>query len=92
MTNDGDGHSVKTSEAADDRGVITVTPVSVNLGKVLEKPLNEIERVWTIRMTSQLNALKRGHRILFCLFFGGHNQTVPAAAARGVTSKPPHLI
>ena len=58
---------MKTRKPADNRRVVSVATVAVKFRKVFEQPLDEIERVWSIRMARKLYAFKRGRSVL-CFF------------------------
>jgi hypothetical protein len=62
LTDNGDLMSVKTGKTANDRSVVSITPVAVYLNKICEKGCKDIHRVWTVRVTRSLNALKSGYR------------------------------
>ena len=60
--------AVKPGEAADDRRIVRITPVTVKFQKVSENTVDVIQGIGTIRMAGKLNALPGGQGIVNVLF------------------------
>ena len=55
---------MKTRKAANDRRVISVTPVTVNFCEVFEDSLDEVQSVGALGMARELNPFEGAHRML----------------------------
>ena len=61
-------HAMKTSKATNNRRIISVTTIPVNLSEVLEQTLDEIECVGPLGMTRELDPLEGGGGVLHIQF------------------------
>ena len=60
MAHDEHGHSMEASKTADHRRIVGKAAIAVKFFEVFENALDEIERVWPIRMARELDALEGG--------------------------------
>jgi hypothetical protein len=82
VTNHDYRQPVKASEAADNRGVFGESLVTVKFDEVFKQPLDQIERVRAVGVSSKLHTLESSsildrfcvlEFILFILFVFGHS-------------------
>ena len=84
MPNNQRRHAVKTREATHKCRIVSVTSVAVNLGKVLEQSLDEIEGVRSLGMTRELDPLEGGGGMIWIQFVLSrhHKSTLSLARPR----------
>ena len=64
MADDSHGHSMEAREAANDRGVVSITTIPMDFNKVFEQSLDKVQRMRPLRMPGELNSLKRRRGML----------------------------
>ena len=75
---------MKTRAAADNCAVVCVASITVDFREVFEQTLNKVERMWTVGMTCELDALEGGRNVFFYLFdFLCHANLYCAARGHG---------
>ena len=71
MTNDDHRQAMKARQAAHDRRIFRESLVAMKLDEVFKQPLDQIECVRAIGVTSELHALKRRSLLDGFRLFGG---------------------
>ena len=67
LADDGDFVTVETGKSANDRGIIGISSIAVDLDKIGKDGVENIQRIRTVRMTRPLDAFKSGYRHFFFL-------------------------